>query len=75
MHASLLASTFSLKKVKINEKSDCNTFGSCDNCGVINVAVAAATPSIAHVKAQQQTSLTVTYYPKQVTRGEYFNVT
>jgi len=42
---------------------------------VINVAVAAATPSIAHVKAQQQTSLTVTYYPKQVTRGEYFNVT
>lgn len=41
---------------------------------VINVAVFAATLSITHVKAQQQTSLTVTYYPKEAIRGEYFNV-
>lgn len=41
---------------------------------VIDVAVAAAT-SMPHAKGQQQTSITITYYPKQVTVGQYYNVT
>jgi len=41
---------------------------------VVNVAVAVAT-STPHVKALSPTSLMVTYYPKQVTRGKDFDVT
>ena len=42
---------------------------------VMGVDVAAAVTSISHAKAQQPTSLMVTFYPKQVTHGKDFDVT